>query len=259
VPLAPDLRFARDRIAPDTLVRWIENPAGVWPKATMPALGLSAGDAELVADFVRCAPIELGGPSLRFDAPPAADHFVSWAEVKEKVLGHVCVHCHMNDHEKDTGPGNHGGLGYAGKGLAMRTYEMLVHGASESDQRYSVLVPREGEARPRLLQVLLDRRVENDARDRQTAGDLHAALPYPGGLLGMPLGLPAVSDEDYGLVAKWIDEGCPGPTEVTGMPGTTDGFLVPDGPIAKNTGCELRDPVEPPPPWATRPAHAQNP
>ena len=78
------------------------------------------------------------------ESPPPAPRYVSWADVKEQVLGHVCVHCHMNDHEKDTGPGNLGGLGYKGDGLAMRTYEMLVRGAvDEKGQRYSVLVPRE--------------------------------------------------------------------------------------------------------------------
>ncbi|HNG56201.1 MAG TPA: ABC transporter C-terminal domain-containing protein, partial [Solirubrobacterales bacterium] len=64
--------------------------------------------------------------------------------------------------EKDVGPGNLGGLGYAGRGLAMRTYEMLVRGARGVDGvRYSVLQRRPGEAWPRILEVMVRRRVEN--------------------------------------------------------------------------------------------------
>ena len=72
------------------------------------------------------------------------------------------------------------------------------------------------------------------------------------GRLGMPLGLPAMTDEQFGILRAWIEQGCPGPTKVTGRPDKDDGFLVPDGPIKKNKGCELRAPADPPPKWAIR-------
>lgn len=255
-PLAPNLRFARARLGSETLVAWIMDPRAVWPGATMPALGIGRADAELIADFL-AAPVDVppappAEPLLAM--PPAAAHRVSWDEVKERVLGKVCVHCHMNDHEKDVGPGNLGGLGYAGRGLAMRTYEMLVRGARDVDgKRYSVLQRRPGEAWPRILEVMVRRRVEN-LRDHVRPLADHDRPPYPAGPLGMPMGLPSMTDEEIGLLRRWIEDGCPGPTGVTGKPGFTDGFLVPDGPIKPNRGCQLREPAAKPPRWSTRTA-----
>lgn len=255
-PLAPNLRFARERLGPEALVAWIMDPPAVWPAATMPKLGVSREEAELIRDYLS-APVELppapaAEPLLAM--PPAAAHRVSWEEVKERVLGKVCVHCHMNDHEKDVGPGNLGGLGYAGRGLAMRTYEMLVRGARGVDGvRYSVLQRRPGEAWPRILEVMVRRRVEN-LRDLVGPFADHVRPPYPDGLLGMPMGLPTMTDEELGILRRWIEDGCPGPTLITGKPGFTDGFLVPDGPIKPNRGCQQRDPARKPPRWSTRPA-----
>jgi hypothetical protein len=67
--------------------------------------------------------------------PPAVIGPVSWAEVKESTLGRICVHCHMNDHERDNGPGNQGGYGWPGVGLRMRTYETLVAPGSSKAAR----------------------------------------------------------------------------------------------------------------------------
>ncbi|MBK7078987.1 MAG: hypothetical protein IPH44_42655 [Myxococcales bacterium] len=254
-PLAPDLRFARARLGPETMVAWIMDPPAVWPAATMPKLGVSRADAELIRDYL-AAPVALPpAPPVEplLAMPPAATHRVSWDEVKERVLGKVCVHCHMNDHEKDVGPGNLGGLGYAGRGLAMRTYEMLVRGARGPDgKRYSVLQRQPGEAWPRILEVMVRRRVEN-LRDHVTPLADHDRPAYPAGALGMPMGLPTMTDEEIGLLRRWIEDGCPGPTRVTGRPGFTDGFLVPDGPIKPNRGCQLRAPAAKPPRWSTRP------
>jgi hypothetical protein len=66
----------------------------------------------------------------------------------------------------------------------------------------------------------------------------------------MPLGLPSMTDEELAILATWIANGCVGPTAVTGMPGIDDGFLVPDGPAAKNQGCELRAVPAVRPAWA---------
>ena len=219
----------------------------------MPNLLVSRDDADAIADFLRFADPALL-PSATLDrarvlaAPPPLARTVTYAEMKERVLGRVCVHCHMNDYERDNGPGNHGGLGFAGIGLSMRTYETLVHGAVGADgARYSVLQPRRGESAPSIVLAMLRRRLEAP-RDQVGFGADHERPPYPEAHLvgsttpGMPLGLPAMNDEEIQLLVTWIAQGCRGPTEVTGVPGKFDGFLVADGPIRKNEGCELREP-----------------
>jgi mono/diheme cytochrome c family protein len=256
--LAPNLRFARERLRPDAIVAWIVNPQSLSPGTLMPALGLSIPEAEAVRDFLL-----FGDPALApAPATPAPmmpkllDRPVPYAEMKDKVLGRICVHCHMNDYEKDPGPGNRGGLGYAGIRLQMRTYEALVSGAiDEKGARYSVLAPRTKDGVAPIVDAMLRRRVE-EPRDRVAAFHDHERPAYPDGLVGMPLGLPSMSDEEIAILATWIAQGCKGPTEITGKPGVDDGYLVPDGPIAKNQGCELRTPEVKRPAWAVDPRPA---
>jgi hypothetical protein len=59
-----------------------------------------------------------------------------------------------------------------------------------------------------------------------------------------------MSDEAFGLLRAWIEQGCQGPTRVTGVSGINDGYLTPDGPLRKNQGCELRPAEAERPAWA---------
>jgi cytochrome c2 len=259
--LAPNLRFVRERTHPEVLLDWMMDPQRIAPGTLMPAMGLSRTDAEKIRDFLLWADPALDTkpwPEPRL--PPAVDRPVSYEEMKEEVLGHVCVHCHMNDYEKDDGPGNRGGFGYQGSQLAMRTYEALVNGAVDGQgKRYSVLEPRPGETVPPILLSMLRRRAE-EARDHLEPGQDRARPPYPkDGPPGMPLGLPSMTDAQFGILRAWIEQGCPGPTRVTGRDyvmekgvktAVNDGFLVPDGPLKKNKGCELRGPESPRPTWS---------
>jgi len=257
--LAPNLRFARDKVRPDKIVDWIIDPQAVVPAATMTKLEISREEAAQIASYLFYGDAKLIAEPVDAKAllqpPPMPDRDVSWEEAKKETLGHVCVHCHMNDQEKDTGPGNRGGLGYPGIALGFRTYERSMWGAEDKDtkRRYSVFQKRPGEKRPRIIEALLVRRVENLRDDVPPFED--RKVPGWGGSprLGMPLGLPALSDEKIGILMKWIERDCPGQDKVTGKPGFTDGFLVPDGPIEKNTGCELRAPADPPPSWSSKP------
>lgn len=254
--MAPNLRFAKDRMHRDIMVAWIEDPTLLREGTRMPDMGLTHEEAERVADFLIWGDPELDdAPTVRRpSAPPPVDRPVGWAEVKAKVLGRICVHCHMNSHERDLGPGHEGGFGWPGSELAMRTYETLVYGALDrtTGERYSVLEPREEGQLPPLIEVMLDRRVE-EFRDRVEAFEDYERPHHPETAPGMPMGLPSIPDDEIAIVRGWIAAGCPGPTEVTGMPGIDDGFLVPDGPIAKNEGCELRAPSEDRPEWSTQP------
>ncbi|MCU0656118.1 MAG: c-type cytochrome [Polyangiaceae bacterium] len=260
--LAPNLRFVRERTHPEVLLDWLMDPQRIAPGTLMPALGLTREEAEKIRDFLHWTDPKLDrSPWPEPQLPPATPRPVSYEEMKEEVLGKVCVHCHMNDYEKDDGPGNGGGFGYKGIKLAMRTYETLVQGAVDAQgQRYSVLVPRPGEQVPPILQSMLRRRVE-EARDHLEPGKDRERPPYPrDGHLGMPMGLPAMTDAQIGLLRAWIEQGCKGPTRVTGRDfvvekdgsktAVNDGLLVPDGPLKKNSGCELRGPEQPRPTWS---------
>lgn len=250
--LAPNLRFVKDRTRPDAIVSWIMNPQALAPKTLMPATGVTREDAEALRDFLFFGDPELLPTPAPYEIKPPTllDRKVPYTEMKERVLGKVCVHCHMNDYEKDTGPGNKGGFGYAGIGLAMRSYEALVNGAVGPDgKRYSVLVARPGEAMAPVLQVMMDRRVE-EQRDHVPAFGDYELPAYPKKRPGMPMGLPSMTDEEMSILATWIAQGCKGPTEILGKPGVNDGYLVQDGPLKKNEGCELRPPEKPRPKWA---------
>ncbi|MFI5299174.1 MAG: hypothetical protein ACHREM_13845 [Polyangiales bacterium] len=251
--LAPNLRFARERTRPDVVIDWLLDPESIAPGTKMPKLTLTRDEAETIVDFMWSAdpqlePVPKLDPRATLTPPKPLTRTVTYAEMKERVLGKVCVHCHMNDHERDNGPGNHGGLGYRGDGLSMRTYETLVRGVLERDgKRRSVLIAEPGETTPPIVLVMLQRKIEG-ARDQlaplhdhelphfPSAEDVRAEAP------GMPLGLPAMSDEEIQILVTWIAQGCKGPTAVSGVPGKFDGFLVPDGPIAVNEGCQLREP-----------------
>ena len=145
--LAPNLRFVRERILPDVALQWILDPQSLHPETTMPNLHLSGEEATLLRDWIWHVDPELEPtPAPSTHALPAAlDRPVSWEEVKERVLGRICVHCHMNDHERDPGPGHVGGYGWPAAGLRMRTYESLVSGMPCADP---LLAPRGGGAVP---------------------------------------------------------------------------------------------------------------
>lgn len=250
--LAPNLRFARERTRPEVIVEWILDPKKVMPTTTMPAMGVSREEAEVLRDYLfHEDPALAPAPTVvEPKAPEPLARLVAWEEVKERVLGKVCVHCHMNDYEKDPGPGNLGGLGYSGVKLRMRTYETLVTGANDAKgARYSVLVPRTGETVAPIVQALLRRRAEA-FRDAVLPFQDHVLPPYPSAPPGMPMGLPAMTDEEIQLLVSWIAQGCVGPAKVSGMEGMNDGYLVPDGPVAKNKGCELRPIEKKRPAWA---------
>jgi cytochrome c5 len=253
--LAPNLRFVRDRMHPDVVVDWILDPQRIAPGTPMPNLHVGREDAEVIRDFLWFADPELEPTPEKapFVLPPAVPRQVSWEEVDERVLGRVCVHCHMNDHERDRGPGNQGGWGWPGEHVRFRTYEMLVAGMPGiEDRNWSLMETWQDANMPILLEVMLRRRDE-ERRDHVLPFHDHERPEYADHEPGMPMGLPSMTDEEIGIVRAWIEQGCPGPTAVTGMPGITDGFLVPDGPIAINHGCQVRAPAETRPEWSTHP------
>ncbi len=190
VATAPDLRHARERMTDDALVAWILDPASVSPEATMPAFGLTRDEAVRVRDYLVLA--DPGGAAPAKPGPlPTVTRAVTYAEIEEKVIGKICVHCHMDpaQNEGRAGPGNAGGFGWAATGIELQTVASLrAHG-------------------PAIVAALLRRR-EEAARDYVRPGETPATIARPA-LPGMPLGLPPIPDEDIALVKAWVEQGGP--------------------------------------------------
>lgn len=190
VPAAPDLRHARDRMTDDAIVAWIQDPKAMSPAATMPDLGVSFEEAIAIRDFLVLA--DPGGAVPKAPGPlPQVSRPVTYAEIEERVIGKICVHCHMDpaQNEGRAGPGNAGGFGWAATGIELQTVEG---------------VRRHG---PAIVEALIRRRAEA-ARDFVQPGEAPARVRRPE-KPGMPLGLPPIPDEDIALVAAWVAQGGP--------------------------------------------------
>lgn len=216
---APDLRHVRDRLNRDVVVKLVLAPRSVNPRAQMPALGLSRGDAELLADFV------LAGDVGALVEPPVvaavtAPKQVRYEDVEERVFRKVCWHCHSNADFADGegGPGNTGGFGFPALGLSFATYDELMNGSIGPDGEYRSIFRKGSTGEPVLLEVL-KKRVHENARDFVKPGlDSRARLlaPPDESQRGMPLGLPAVEPADLALVEAWIVAGKPRPSTPPG-------------------------------------------
>ena len=239
-PLAPNLRFTKDRMDPQIAVAWMDDPAALKPGTVMPDM-LTTEEAVVIRDWLWHADPQLIPRNGVQPTPRVLDRDVPYEEMKEATVGKVCVHCHMNDFEKDPGPGNLGGLGYEGVGLSMRTYDQLVRGAIDpTGARYSVLEPLPGSRYSPLVESMLLRH-EEAVRDQVPSGKDLEHPPFPSDRMGMPLGLPAMTPDEIDLLHTWIAQGCLGPSKPFGVTGVDDGYLVPDGPTDDNAGCHLRD------------------
>lgn len=207
--LAPNLRFARERLDPATLLAWITDPTSVDPATRMPRFALSAADALAVRDFLLLG--EAGAP-VAAAAPPALAELtplgrpVRFGDVR-RIFSRSCVHCHAK-----TSGGAAAGLGFAPIALDLSSWQGVHAGTALPDgTRRSVLEAPAG-GTPLLLARLL-RRHEEAARDdagpyadTMTAAVPPAAAEAP---VGMPLGLPPVPAEDLRLVATWLAQGAP--------------------------------------------------
>jgi hypothetical protein len=195
--LAPDLRHARDRMTPATMIEWVVDPDALQSGTLMRVPEISRAEAEHIVAYIVTAP--LAAPSS--PAPVARlallERPVSFTEVAQKVLRGSCWHCHSDPDYAfgDGGPGNTGGFGFAGKGIQLATYEGVLSGYVDADgERQSLIEARDGSSL--LVDSLLARREEEAGRPRSD-------------VLGMPLGLPSLSAEQLQLVETWVAQGAP--------------------------------------------------
>lgn len=193
--MAPDLRWARDRLRTVSMVQWIVDPKAVKADASMPALGITDAEASHIAAYLLEAelePVPLGeAPEL----PASLDRAVTYAEVYDRIFGKVCRHCHSDPNVVigDGGPGYDGGFGFTKRALDLSTYEGLRSGSLDDEgKRRSVFKDIDGQ--PRIVAHLL-------ARHSEVAG-----RPVEG-VRGMPLGLPPIPMEDIVLLETWIEQG----------------------------------------------------
>jgi cytochrome c5 len=194
--LAPDLRFARDRLRPDVAPTWIAHPTSLRPDTAMPAPRVSREVAEHLAAFVLDAPLDPVAPLAAPARLPLLERPVGWDEVAERVLHRTCWHCHAQPDfaRGDGGPGNTGGFGFAPRRLDLSSYESVSGGYLGVDGRpRSLLSMGHGEREPVIVAVLLAR------HDEARGGG--------GALRGMPLGLPPISPEEVQLVESWVAQG----------------------------------------------------
>jgi hypothetical protein len=121
---------------------------------------------------------------------------VAWQEVADRVFRKVCWHCHSAPFYAagDGGPGNTGGFGFRPRGLDLSTHAGISSGLIGDDGRRRGVFAPTADGTPRIIAVLMARRLE------ERGGEVP-------GIRGMPLGLPAMSLEDIQLVETWIDQG----------------------------------------------------
>jgi mono/diheme cytochrome c family protein len=192
--LAPDLRFARDRVQPGQLAAWIERPGGAMPAIA----GVGPREASALAAYISTTPL---AASAKQEVParlPVLEREVTYAEVSAKVFRDTCWHCHaVPDFARgDGGPGNSGGFGFAPRGLDLSSYTGIAEGSfDDTGERRSIFAKRP-DGTPRIVAHLMARHVE-------------AAGGSVDGIRGMPLGLPPLSLEQIQLVESWVVQGRP--------------------------------------------------
>ena len=198
VTLAPDLRFARERVRRDRIVEWIMDPKAMKPDTLMTPSPLTAREAQSIAAFILFADLdEVKRPPMPARLP-VLKRKVSFDEVNEKVFMRTCRHCHGDADALlgDGGPGNTGGFGFKPRGINFSHHRGIMSGRiNDAGERESLFMPLK-DGTPRLVAALMARHSEQ------------AGTPNPE-VRGMPLSLPALPVEDIQLVESWVAQGRP--------------------------------------------------
>lgn len=198
IALAPDLRFARQRLRPAALLAWVTSPKNIKPDTAMPDFNLPPADARDIAAYILTVDLAPTEPSAVPARLPLLDRRVTYDEVSEKVFRRTCWHCHGEpDYAAgDGGPGNTGGMGFKPRNINFVTYESVQAGRLDDNNERHSLFEKTADGTPRLVRSLLARRDEE-------AGHFDAQMR------GMPLGYPSLSPEEIQLVESWIAQGRP--------------------------------------------------
>lgn len=193
---APDLRFARERMRPAVLAKWIQHPREVKPGTTMPELGLSAEESRDIATYLLSAQLKEMTYVPMPERLPLLTQEVTYAQVNERVFGALCRHCHSDPSLVigDGGPGYDGGFGFPKRALDLSTYAGIRSGALDDNGKRRSIFKKDRRGDPKLIAHLW-------ARHSEVAGK-----PIEG-TRGMPLGLPPLPPKDIQLIETWIAQG----------------------------------------------------
>ena len=197
--LAPDLRFARDRMSTLKMTAWLKDPKAVKPDSAMPKIALSPEEVkDLVAYLTQ---VELAPPPKAppFKRLPPLDRKVTFKEVDEKVFHRTCWHCHSEPDYAigDGGPGNSGGFGFKPRGLNLSDYNGITAGDIDDKGERQSIFQKDDKGVSRLVAALVARHDEEE-QNVET-----------GKVRGMPLGYDPLSPEDIQLVETWVSQGRP--------------------------------------------------
>jgi mono/diheme cytochrome c family protein len=205
-PPAPDLTFAPERLRPEVAAAFIADPSAFGGETRMPRYPLTATEAARLRDYLWSPRNER--PVAQVPAAlPLLNRPVRYAEVRAAVLDRICIHCHMDPKKNggDGGPGNTGGLGYAGARLDLETWAGIQRGAVDAwGTRRSILTAPAGREPPLVARL----RLRYGEHVRERSGPWAVAS---GKEPGMPLGLPPLTPEQFQLVRSWVAQGAPGP------------------------------------------------
>lgn len=196
--LAPDLRFARDRMSKAKMIAWLRDPKAIKSDTPMPKITLSEAEVKDLAAYILYAETKDPPPKPKLTRLPVLDRKVTFKEVDEKVFHRTCWHCHSEPDYAigDGGPGNSGGLGFKPRGLNLSDYNGIAAGYLDDKGERASIFSKDGENVPRLVRALL-------ARHEEEAG------AETGPVRGMPLGYDPLSAEDIQLVESWVAQGRP--------------------------------------------------
>ncbi len=196
--LAPDLRFARERMTAAKTIAWLADPKAIKPDTAMPKIALTPAETKDLAAYLLTAELTAPTPKPKAERLPVLTRKVTFKEVDEKVFHRTCWHCHSEPDYAigDGGPGNSGGFGFKPRGLNLSDYGGITAGyLDDKGERASIFLKGSDDV-PRLVKALLARHDEESGAET-------------GAVRGMPLGYEPLSMEDIQLVETWVAQGRP--------------------------------------------------
>jgi cytochrome c2 len=196
--LAPDLRFARDRMSPTKMVAWLEDPKSIKSDTPMPKIALTKTEVRDLAAYVLGVELTPPPAKAKLERLPVLTRKVAFKEVDEKVFHRTCWHCHSEPDYAigDGGPGNSGGFGFKPRGLNLSDYSGIAAGYVDDKGERASVFAKDTDNVPRIVKALLARHEEENGTEI-------------GPVRGMPLGYEPLALEDIQLVESWVAQGRP--------------------------------------------------
>jgi cytochrome c5 len=200
--LAPDLRYARDRVGDlEGLRAFLRDPKAAKPDSPMPKIALTDAEIADVLGYILHVDLAEQPAPKKVERLAVLERKVTFREVDEKVFHRTCWHCHSEPDYAigDGGPGNSGGLGFKPRGLNLSDYNGIAAGYVDDKGERSSVFAKEKDGTPRLVRAMMARHEEVNALNGAGYGEVR----------GMPLGYDPLPLEEIQLVETWIAQGRP--------------------------------------------------